>query len=120
MADKDEAFRLYDTKERAFVSNKEYASRTTATRAAERRNQEYGAHRYSAEKYSDIVGRNTPKSGGGSGGAASDTREMQLGSELDPKAAMKRAGYKKGGAVNSASARADGVAQRGKTKGRIV
>lgn len=28
--------------------------------------------------------------------------------------------YKKGGAVKSASARADGIAQRGKTKGRIV
>jgi hypothetical protein len=30
------------------------------------------------------------------------------------------AGYKKGGKVNSASKRADGCAQRGKTKGRMV
>ena len=29
-------------------------------------------------------------------------------------------GMKKGGAVKSASARADGIAQRGKTKGKIV
>jgi hypothetical protein len=29
-------------------------------------------------------------------------------------------GYKKGGMVKSASARADGIAKRGKTKGRIV
>jgi len=28
--------------------------------------------------------------------------------------------FKKGGAVKSASARADGIAQRGKTKGRVV
>ena len=28
--------------------------------------------------------------------------------------------YKKGGAVKSASSRADGIAQRGKTKGRMV
>jgi hypothetical protein len=29
-------------------------------------------------------------------------------------------GYKKGGKVSSASSRADGIAQRGKTKGRMV
>jgi hypothetical protein len=32
----------------------------------------------------------------------------------------KAAGMKKGGKVSSASSRADGVAQRGKTKGRMV
>ncbi len=32
----------------------------------------------------------------------------------------KRSGMKKGGAVKSASARGDGCAQRGKTKGRMV
>lgn len=59
---------------------------------------------------------------GGSSGAGSsmDRRELQLGAELDPKAMMKRDGYKKGGKVSSASKRADGVAQRGKTKGRMV
>ena len=56
------------------------------------------------------------RSGGGDG---SDTREMQLGSDLDPKAMMKRSGYKKGGAVKSASSRADGCAQRGKTRGKM-
>lgn len=53
------------------------------------------------------------KTGGGGG---SDTREMQLGADLDPKAMMKKEGYKKGGAVKSASARADGCAIRGKTR----
>ena len=33
---------------------------------------------------------------------------------------MKDQGYKKGGKVSSASKRADGIAQRGKTKGRMV
>jgi hypothetical protein len=60
------------------------------------------------------------RSGGGSGGASSDTREMQLGAEMDPKAMMKREGMKKGGSVKSASSRADGIAQRGKTRGKIV
>ena len=38
------------------------------------------------------------KSGGGSGGV-SDTRELQLGADLDPKALMKREDMKKGGKV---------------------
>lgn len=54
--------------------------------------------------------------GGGSGGSAGDRREAQLGAELDPKALMKRDGYKAGGKVKSASARADGCAIRGKTR----
>jgi hypothetical protein len=74
--------------------------------------------------------------GGGSGGAASGTREMQLGSELDPKAMMKREGMKKGGkvkkmaaggmatskmgAVKTAAPSRDGVATKGKTKGTMV
>ena len=36
------------------------------------------------------------------------------------KARMDVKGYKKGGSVSSASSRADGCAQRGKTKGRMV
>ena len=45
--------------------------------------------------------------GGGSGGA-------ELKSIMNPKA------MKKGGKVSSASSRADGIAQRGKTRGRMV
>jgi hypothetical protein len=61
--------------------------------------------------------------GGGGGGRGS--REMQLGADLDPKAMMRRMNedyddsYKKGGAVKSASKRADGIAQRGKTRGMM-
>jgi hypothetical protein len=53
------------------------------------------------------------------GGGVSDTREMQLGADMDPKTMIKKAGYKKGGKV-SASSRADGIAQKGKTKGRMI
>jgi hypothetical protein len=82
------------------------------------------------------IGGKKTYGGGGSGGASSDAREMQLGSELDPKAMMRRKDKKaeggtikasKMGAVKqgkpsmgSASKRADGIAQRGKTKGRMV
>lgn len=54
--------------------------------------------------------------GGGSGGSREDRREAQLGADLDPKAMMKKEGYKTGGKVKSASARADGCAIRGKTR----
>jgi hypothetical protein len=52
---------------------------------------------------------------GGSGG--SGPRDMQLGSDLDPKAMMKKEErMKSGGKVKSASSRADGCAIRGKTR----
>ena len=41
-------------------------------------------------------------------------------SAVREKQAYNEAGYKGGGSVSSASKRADGCAQRGKTKGRIV
>jgi hypothetical protein len=63
------------------------------------------------------------------GSSLKDPYSMNLGSEFDPKRTMRgdrRMGvdsrdveFKKGGKVSSASARADGIAQRGKTKGRI-
>lgn len=63
---------------------------------------------------------------GGGGGGGRGSREMQLGADLDPKAMMRRMNedyddsYKKGGQVSSASKRADGCAQRGKTRGKMV
>lgn len=52
---------------------------------------------------------------------------MKARDELNPGSSMAKmnkaigyGGYKKGGKVSSASKRADGCAQRGKTKGRIV
>jgi hypothetical protein len=79
--------------------------------------------RYSDEKLMTRYDRMKNRSGGGSGGAGvSNTRQLQLGADLDPKAMMKREDMKKGGKVKakSASSRGDGIAQRGKTKGRMV
>ena len=64
------------------------------------------------------------------GGSLKDPYSMQLGSDFDVKRGVKRgmkrmgedsAGieFKKGGKVSSASSRADGIAQRGKTRGRM-
>jgi hypothetical protein len=88
-------------------------------RAEDARREYKDFERYSDPKLMERYERMKARkgSGGGSGGAGvSDTREMQLGSDLDPKAMMKKEGYKKGGSVKSASARADGCCVRGKTR----
>lgn len=46
-------------------------------------------------------------------------REMERAAREAPGRSMRR-GFAKGGSVGSASKRADGIAQRGKTKGRII
>jgi hypothetical protein len=113
----DEAYRLYDNKEKAFVHQKEYKSESSANKVAERRNQEYGAHRYSAEKYSDVKERNTPKSGGSGSVSGMGGQRNSMGM-IDPSAVTSQIKkYANGGSVSS---RADGIAQRGKTKGRMV
>jgi hypothetical protein len=122
MVDKTEPYRLYDNKERAFVNQKDYASQSSASKSAERKNLEYGSHRYSAEKYSDIVQRNTPKAEpvtssirGGSGRAA----DMDMGGGMRPGQSPSLENpirQAKGGKVSS---RADGIAQRGKTRGKM-
>jgi hypothetical protein len=126
MEDKIEPYRLYDNKVGAFVNQKDYASQSSASRVADRKNLEYGAHRYSAEKYSDIVRRYTPKNEsvtnsirGGSGRSAN----IDMGGGIRPGQSPSLENpirQAKGGKVSSfASKRADGIAQRGKTKGRI-
>ena len=45
---------------------------------------------------------------------------MQNMREEEMEALSKRDGYKKGGKISSASRRADGIAKRGKTRGRVV
>ena len=47
---------------------------------------------------------------------------MRLGrnEEIDDETRESAGGYKRGGKVNSTSRRADGIAQRGKTRGKMV
>jgi len=70
---------------------------------------------YSMRKFFDTVGDKVR-----SLGKAVGSNKM---TSLDDKAQMQARkdvkGYKKGGSVGSASKRADGIAQRGKTKGRM-
>ena len=48
------------------------------------------------------------------------SRGMGIVNPKKIKAGGKAKGYKKGGSVSSASKRADGIAQKGHTKGRMV
>ena len=126
MANEIEPYRLYDNKERAFVNQKDYATQSSASKSAERKNLEYGAHRYSAEKYSDIVQRNTPKADpvtSGIRGGAGRTADMDMGGGMKPGQSPSLENLirqAKGGKVSSASSRGDGIARRGKTKGRHI
>jgi hypothetical protein len=54
------------------------------------------------------------KGGGGGGGGSGDLEKGMMGGRFKPVAKAK------GGSVSSASRRADGIATKGKTRGRIV
>ncbi len=115
--------------QRILASDPDYARDTDITKRAERVEKMSKLTADDVVKEKDISkdDRRLAKSflksargGGGGGGEKSGAREMQLGADLDPKAMMKREGYKKGGKVKSASSRADGIAQRGKTRGKML
>ena len=84
----------------------------------------------SAPRVEPSLGSSRGSSKGMPGGSLKDPYAMQLGSDFDVKRgvkrSMKRMGedssgieFKKGGKVSSASKRADGIAQRGKTRGKV-
>ena len=87
--------------DRAKAELHEMAEKTRAKAEAER-------PRTYAERLQDM-GRLPKPSGGGGGGGSGGIKSMKY----EPKT------FKSGGKV-TASSRADGIAQRGKTKGRIV
>jgi hypothetical protein len=51
---------------------------------------------------------------------ASERRKKKDGTEMSPTEEEKPTGMKKGGMVSSASKRADGIAKKGKTRGKMV
>jgi len=101
---------VWDTKERSWVRNKEYDSLKSANRAADRLDNVYGAYRYTAKPLEQSSSGGSAMGGSGprGGGAASVLQQLNP-SKLN---------FAKGGMT--ASKRADGIAQRGKTRGRIV
>ena len=68
----------------------------------------------SAKEAADLI------SGGGERYMRAKDEEDALDRELESQNRRESRGMKKGGTVRSASSRADGIAQRGKTRGRMV
>lgn len=92
---------LWDTKEKSWVRGKEYDSLSSANKGADRLDNKYGSYRYTAK----AIG-----GGGGMGGG------LKMGLSPSLENPIQNA---KGGKV-SASKRADGIAHRGKTRGKLV
>jgi hypothetical protein len=102
--DTPQKYGLWDSKEQSWVRNKEYQSLKRASQGADHLDNKYGASRY------------VPKMlGGGKAAPVSAEGGMKPGQSPSLDNPIQQA---KGGLT--ASRRADGIASRGKTKGRFV
>lgn len=102
-ADTPQKYGLWDSKEQSWVRDKEYQSLKRANQGADRLDNKYGASRY------------IPKLLGGKAAPVSVEGGMKPGQSPSLENPIQQA---KGGVT--ASRRADGIAQRGKTRGVIV
>lgn len=111
--DKPQKYGVWDTKEKSWVRNKEYDSLRGASRAVDRLDNQYGGYRYVTKELPAPAADSgsTPRSGGGGGAGAMVRGQDTIQHSLNP---LKLA---KGG---SASKRGDGIAQRGKTRGKMI
>ncbi len=94
---------LWDTKEKSWVKGREYGSLSSASKGADRMDNKYGGYRY------------TPKSIGSVGGGSNVGGGLKPGQSPSLDNPVQQA---KGGLT--ASKRADGIAQRGKTRGKVL
>ena len=101
-------YHVYDRQTGERANNTEYTSRTGARRARDKLDNKYGGYRYHVKPAETSTGGGRGGMGGGGGGMFPDTEKVPGKRPLK---------MKSGG---SASARADGIAKKGKTKGRMV
>ena len=123
--DKPERYLIRDTKTNTYNNYKGYSTASRARNAADKLDNAYGAYRYKVVPYSKATAGsfenpNASKSVTSSGSG-------RAGPSFSPEGGMKPGqspsldnpiNQAKGGKV-SASSRGDGIAQRGKTKGRV-
>jgi len=112
---------IQDTKTGTYKNYEGYSTASRARNAADKLDNDYGAYRYRVVPYSKATEGSfeQPKAKRENPNLfeMSDAKRA----ELTPAQLNKYgsdATFKKGGKVSSASSRADGIAQRGKTKGR--
>ena len=112
-------YHVYDRKTGERANNTEYKNKSRARRAVDRLDNEYGAYRYYVQQAetptkgmgSSVGGGGGMRSGGGgTGGGGMNPVDVE---KVPGKRQLKMA---KGGFVRAA----DGIAKRGKTKGRMV
>ena len=108
----EKKYHVYDRKTGERANRTEYSSRSRANRAVDRLDNDYGGYRYYAKPVE------VPSSGRGGIGSAGG------GGGMNPADIEKVPGKKplkmKSGGMASASKRADGIAIRGKTRGKMV
>ncbi len=119
--DTPQKYGIWDTKEKSMVPNKEYNSLKSALKGVDRLDNQYGGYRYTTKELPPVSGGAGGGGGGvggggraGGGGGASINLGGKLGRSTSLETPIKQA---KGGVV-SASRRGDGIAQRGKTRGK--
>jgi hypothetical protein len=106
-------YHVYDRQTGERANNTEYKSRMGARRARDKLDNEYGGYRYHVKPAETSTGGGRGGMGGGGGGMNPIDLERVPG-----KRPLK---MKAGGSVkSSASKRADGIAVKGKTRGKMV
>jgi hypothetical protein len=105
-------YHVYDRQTGERANKTEYKSRAGARRAVDKLDNDYGGYRYHVKPAETSTGGGRGGMGGGGGMNPIDLERVPGKRPLKMKA---------GGMVkSSASKRADGIAIRGKTKGRMV
>ena len=106
-------YHVYDRQTGERANKTEYKNRAGARRAVDRLDNEYGGYRYQVKPAETSTGGGRGGMGGGGGGMNPIDLER-----LPGKRPLK---MKAGGSVkSSASKRADGMAKKGKTRGKMV
>ena len=104
-------YHVYDRQTGERANKTEYKSRAGARRAVDKLDNDYGGYRYHVKPAETSTGGGRGGMGGGGGMNPIDLERLPGKRPLKMKA---------GGSVSSASKRADGIAIKGKTKGRFV
>ena len=106
-------YHVYDRQTGERANKTEYKNRAGARRAVDRLDNEYGGYRYQVKPAETSTGGGRGGMGGGGGGGMNPI-------DLEKVPGRRPLKMAKGGMVSSASKRADGIAKKGKTKGRMV
>jgi len=113
--DTPQKYGIWDTKEKSMVPNREYNSLKSALRGVDRLDNQYGGYRYTTKALPSASGG----TGGGGRAGGSSGASINLGGKPGTSPSLDTPIQQAKGGVVSASRRGDGIAQRGKTRGKM-